>query len=369
MNGKTNVSRTILAFVFAGLMFTSPVISLAAQRADGHQVFTTYRYVDPMTGLEAFRLLIPKQWKVEGRITWSANPALPAQSHFRVFDPGSAAQFELFPTQAYFWTDNRMFLQTNPPGSLRFGTFVAQPMDFVTAVNRIVLPNFRPAAGAVQPGRQVRVPELEQLARGNPIPGLKVNVEGAKIRFNYQESGNRFDEELYAVVSQYITPMQGYYINYWYLDYVFSFRAPTGRLDGYAKLFQTMLFSMTVNPQWFAKVVNTKEMLAQANIQQIQATGRIGRMIAQAGSDMRADQQAAWEQRQQVKDRIVNNFCDHIRGVQRYNDPFSGKQVELPSEYRYAWANNSGEYIVTDSPSYNPNVGSNINWEQIQPVR
>ena len=82
---------------------------------------------------------------------------------------------------------------------------------------------------------------------------------------------------------------------------------------------------------------------------------------------MRADQQAAWEQRQRVNDKISQNFSDYIRGVDRYNDPFSGKEVELPSGYGTAWANNLGEYVVTDSPGYNPNIGSNLTWQPMPP--
>jgi len=29
-------------------------------------------------------------------------------------------------------------------------------------------------------------------------------------------------------------------------------------------------------------------------------------------------------------------------------------------------AKNLGEYIVTDNPSYNPNIGFNLHWEQLQ---
>ena len=56
-------------------------------------------------------------------------------------------------------------------------------------------------------------------------------------------------------------------------------------------------------------------------------------------------------------------------GVERFNDPFAGKEVELPSGYGRAFANNLGEYIVTDSPSYNPNIGSNLHWEELKPAR
>ena len=71
----------------------------------------------------------------------------------------------------------------------------------------------------------------------------------------------------------------------------------------------------------------------------------------------------------QANDRVIRNFSDNIRGVERYNDPFSGNEVELPSGYGNAWANNLGEYIITESPSFNPNVGSNLNWQQIEQVK
>ncbi|MGB4223468.1 MAG: hypothetical protein WBJ54_06585, partial [Syntrophorhabdus sp.] len=54
------------------------------------QFFVTYRYTDPMTGMEAFRLLIPKGWQAQGQIAWSANPALPAQARFRFWNPNGS---------------------------------------------------------------------------------------------------------------------------------------------------------------------------------------------------------------------------------------------------------------------------------------
>ena len=115
--------------------------------------------------------------------------------------------------------------------------------------------------------------------------------------------------------------------------------------------------------------MNTKEQLAQMISRGIKAIGRIGSIAAQAGSEMRADQQAAWEERQRASDRIARNFSDYIRGVERYIDPYAGKEVELPAGYGNAWANNLGEYIITESPSYNPNVGSNLSWRRIKRAR
>ena len=130
------------------------------------------------------------------------------------------------------------------------------------------------------------------------------------------------------------------------------------------------------NPKFIFKKIDSvlrgnikEELLAQMIIEGIRAVGRMGEIIAQASSELRADQQRTWEQRQEVQDKIAQNFSDYIRGVDRFKDPLADKEVELPAGYGHAWANNLGEHIVTDSPSYNPNIGSNLHWEQLKPVK
>jgi len=39
--------------------------------------------------------------------------------------------------------------------------------------------------------------------------------------------------------------------------------------------------------------------------------------------------------------------------------------MELPGGYRQAWTNSLGEYILSDDPNYNPNIGSNVNWTEM----
>jgi len=45
-----------------------------------------------------------------------------------------------------------------------------------------------------------------------------------------------------------------------------------------------------------------------------------------------------------------------------YDDPITGQNVELPSEYTQAWSTPLGEYILSDDPNFNPNIGSNQTW-------
>jgi hypothetical protein len=213
------------------------------------------------------------------------------------------------------------------------------------------------------------------LARGAAVPGVEARGDAGKIRFPYRVDGQAFEEEMYAAVTHFVTRMPPsmmaapYFIDYWYVDYAFAFRAARGGLDANSRIFQTMVFSLQVNPRWFAKVVNTKEELAQMAIRGIQAVGRAGDIAARASSDLREEQQADWERRQAAKDRAAENFSDHIRGVERFTDPHSGNEVELPSGYGHAWSNNLGEYIVTESADYNPAIGSNLQWVPMPPAR
>jgi len=264
-----------------------------------------------------------------------------------------------------------MFLYTNPPGSFRFGTLVAQPINLHTAFTSVIIPIFRSNVKDLKIIKEKEIPELAALAKGPPTRGIKAIAEAGKMRINYIEKGKEMEEEFYAAVCQFIINLPGnyytpsYYINYWYIDLIFSFKAEKGKLDSQIKLFQTILYSLKVNPQWYAKVANVKEQLAQMAIQNIQAVGKIGEMISRASSEMREDQQRAWEYRQLVNDKVAQNFSNYIRGVDRYYDPFAEKQVELPSGYNNAWSNNLGEYILSDDPNFNPNVGSNLTWRKL----
>jgi hypothetical protein len=366
--GKTMRSSTFGVLSLALVAGTIAGTPLSAAPSEA-QTFVPFVYVDPFTKLEAFRCLVPKGWKVEGQITWEPNPALPATSRFRFHDPRSVDEMNLVPTRAFFWTNNVTFLRTNPPGTRRFNTLVAKPVDLEAAFGKVGVPGARGTITSVAITERKKVPELAALAKGQPVQGLRASSEAGKIRVTYQEGGEAIEEEIYAAVANFAFDLPGsgfspgYFIDYWYIDYVFSFKAEKGKLTARSKLFQTMIYSMKVNPKWFAKVVHTKEALFKQAIQGVKAAGNFGTIVASAGTNLREDQMKDWERRQTAQERVVQSQSDNIRGVERFRDPHADKEVELPSGYGHAWANNLGEYIVTESPSFNPNVGSNLHWE------
>ena len=105
--------------------------------------------------------------------------------------------------------------------------------------------------------------------------------------------------------------------------------------------------------------------MIQGQIQNIRQIGQLSRYVSQTSnqiSDMIMD---SYNQRQATMDRLADSFSQAIRGVDEYRNPFEDRPVELPGGYNHAWANALGEYIVTDDPNFNPNLGSNSNWEPL----
>jgi len=54
--------------------------------------------------------------------------------------------------------------------------------------------------------------------------------------------------------------------------------------------------------------------------------------------------------------RAAAQFDQVIRGVETYVNPSTGQPVELTGGYNRAFTNALGEYILSDSQSFNPNV-------------
>jgi hypothetical protein len=109
--------------------------------------------------------------------------------------------------------------------------------------------------------------------------------------------------------------------------------------------------------------VVTREQLRQqeaifARMQQIHRT-------LEETSDMAFE---GYQRRSAAYDRIFDNYSQGLRGVETYSDPVNNWKVEVPTGYENAWTNGN-EYIFSDSANFNPNVGSNLNWQKMSRQR
>jgi hypothetical protein len=364
---KKLLSLLFILFVFAWY--------LQGQASASTVRFKTLKYIDNQgIGIEAFSMLIPADWQFQGGIQWVMdNPAMPAVSAFRVTNPNGTEEFEAFPNHMFFWTNNQMILSMFPIGARYLGSEVRPPLNSTDFVQNILIPRFR---GNVSDVRIAGMENLPELARQLGVemqsyPGVSTSVDGGKVKIEYRRDGRWMEESIYAVVESITYPihqtMYGPLSNMnWVGGYLFSFKAEKGKLDASSKVFQTMVNSFRLNPQWFNKYSQLTEYLIRNQIKQIQRIGEISRIVSQTSNEISDMMMETYENRQAVYDRISTNFSQAIRGVDEYYDPVAEKPVELPLGYDRAWTNSLGEYILSDDHSFDPNVGSNLNWQQMQ---
>ncbi len=324
-------------------------------------------------GGEVFRMLIPAEWKAESRVVWEPQvPSAPASISFRVWNPSGDECLEGFPRQAMFWTDNPGLLQTFPPGSRYFGCEVRRPVPIAEALERIVFPRYRKGASEVSVLQKKALPEVIRalgLQAGSPGGGLQYVPTAALVRMEYRLDGKAYTEDLVGVCESLRIPvptMLGSFTNEnWTLTYLVGMRAAAGKLDAQSKLFAAMTSSFRINREWFNRYVQLVELLIQGEVQRIRMAGEFSRLLARTSAEISEDRMRLWESRQAAYDRISESFSDYMRDVDAYRDP-DGNVVKLPSGYRNAWVNGLGEYVLSDSESFNPNIGSNQNWQPLQ---
>ncbi|MEW5831131.1 MAG: zinc ribbon domain-containing protein [Chloroflexota bacterium] len=327
-----------------------------------------FTYTDTQgTGMELFRMLIPSGWQFQGGCRWLLdNPGMPAVVVFEISNPHGAEMFSVLPNMNFTWNKNALggFLQ--PVGSRHFGAEVRPPVGAAQALRELVLPRNRSSVEGLAVLAEEPQPDLPRLVKSEaPVSGG--SAEGGKVRIRYSRQGCQYDEDIYGVVEIFRAPIASMFgvseLLIWYVDYLFAFRAATGLLDAAMDLFKVMIGSFQLNPHWYAAFKSVAQFLAQQQIQRIHHIGQIGQILAQAGSQIREQNLNDWYARQQVYDRLSTDWSRTIRGVDAFFDPHRQEVVELPSGYGQAWANDLGEYVLTEDPNFNPNLYSNQHWE------
>ncbi len=328
-----------------------------------------FRMEDPQgTGLECFHMLVPVGWQTRGGVVWNLqNVGMPATVSLQVWNPHGLEAFEILPNMNFSWSGGMGWF----PGGQHFGAEVLAPMDARNAMQNLVIPRYRGNAGGLRVTCLEPFPELAEVVRARaPAPPVITLGDGARARIAYTLAGQPVEEDILAAVEIWRVPIQTMFVSeqiFWFVEYIVSFRTGAGKLDAAGDLFQTILRSIKVNPAWKAAYDQVIAQLAQAQIRHIRQIGQIGSMYARMGAQMREENLEGWYGRQEIYDRLSQDWSEAIRGVETYYDPYKGYGVELPSHYAHAWANSRGEYILTDDPNFNPNVDtdSTLNWEQM----
>ena len=376
MPGSRHSRLTIIAGLIAGCS------AAMAQGSGGVFHFRETSIMDDAQHLggEAYRILAPKGWRVEGGIIWKNASADPAAPWIRLIGP-SGQEIGVLPPTTFVWNP-QMFGRAFPPGSFYAGSEVQAPvLDPFQCIRSIIIPRMRRNLARATVVKQEALPDLAAAGRQKyPGPEYRNAVfQAGKMRFEYTENGIAMEEDIYLLTSAIKFPVGPTVSTVWSPDEIRYSKAPKGTLDSQIPLFQTAMFSLRPNMRWWAKVQKVSQMLAQQQIQasnaavdrarqQQEAADRMmaaSRAVAKAGDQIDDMIIKGYQNRQATMDRINQRWDRTIRQVEVYHNPTTGENVELPSGYGSGWVNKSGEY-ATGGVNYNPNQESNGAWIKLE---
>lgn len=165
-------------------------------------------------------------------------------------------------------------------------------------------------------------------------------------------------------MGQWSTPIQNVPTTFWGLDGIRYSQAEAGQVDQQFKLFQTVLYSEKMNIQWLNLYTQIQQMMIRNQMEASNRAVQLSRYLSETNRQISDGIRRSYEQRQAATDRAAAKFDQYIRGVDPFR--FEGQSVELPSGYRNAWGNASGDFVLSDNPNFNPNTGGTRQWTALQ---
>lgn len=324
---------------------------------------------DPGIGCTAFTMLVPKGWKHEGGVVWQHQYSNLASGRFRASDPKSAAALEVFPVIPACWDEGNGMLSMSQGQNYMGNLVYPPPRDAREYVERYFVPGYRASARGLKIGPLVALPDVAREVEKNvQEAGVTKRVSAGKVRLEYEENGKPIAEDVHVTIVTSRSPMMPS-MTIWSLEHQYSFRAEKERVDALAPLLQAMVASVRVELRWYAGYAQVVELQRQGQMQAIRDAGELSRRISANNDAMLASMRSSWEARQTAQDRMSREFSESIRGVETYDQPYEGREVQLPSGYRDVWTNRAGEYVFSNDAGYDPNVGATQEWRRLEPAK
>ena len=354
----------------------------------------------PQREVTALSMLVPTDWTFQGGLRSE-------QRHdcnftfgrlvVLAFSPDKKAGLVSFPAPVSVWTNDRVLAQSIQQDNRQFSGMqdchMEQPRplaerigDIAVALNKTMKPTgpMEPVPGLAGKLAAAVQQANQQLAS----QGVQITAEAGRIPVRSTDAND--DGDGYFTVMQVIRaqrlPSGG---TLWSVDLpleVGTF-APHGQYPRYDSMFQAMLSSIWVNPEYEQNCLQISANVQSIKLQTKQRLNQIAQQMAMDNANAARQQAAIRQDVQNYRSQVYSSVAAHrsaalehssqqfslYMGDQAlYKDP-NGGTVQLPSGSTHAWASQTGntnEYILTDSASYNPNghAGS-AGWTAMQEIR
>ncbi len=372
------MSRTLTLIIVA--LFAGAACAACASETARHQLVLHKYVINDHQGLggEAFRLLVPKDWRFSGGLSWNINKFPPeAQTAYTITSPDGRSVIEQFPTMNMFWSQEPMLQQSHA----QMGATILQPMEAAEFLKNAYLRYRRPNASDVrvvdsqnlqelaQYGLQVNQYLMNVFAQISPFQfPFQLRSDAAHVKFEYTEGGKKFVEDFTAVIDYFISSTAGLYGTVQSVSWtpsVSSFRAPAEDFDRNITAYKIVVASRQDNPRWGVEYARLIATITREQLRQQQAIFQRMQQIHRTMTEIDDMIYEGYQRRSAAYDHMFDNYIQGLRGVDTYMDPVNNWKVEIPVGYENAWTNGS-DYVFSDSSQFDPNIGSNQNWHKMK---
>lgn len=306
----------------------------------------------------ALTLLVPQGWKTAGGIVWDWNRAFLCDLEMRVYDPHSARQVEFLPQMSFTWGNPFLTRGMSYSGG-EVQPLVTDPKEFVA---QYIVPRHRRGARVVS---EKLMPDVAAASLATDPTGIGRAYAG-RVRLEYVHEGQAMEEDVYVILFSLQT--SGSPLISW-LGTGFAIRSAKGKLDDDSALLLAVAHSRRFDIQWYADYQQAVQIMQQSQMYAIEQTAVRNNIMRQARAEISATIVETYRKQQATNDRVNQQFSNYVRGVEQYHSPFQTYAVQLPSGYNQVWGNSQGQYLLSNSASFNPNQSLQGNWQQLKAVR
>jgi hypothetical protein len=357
---------------------------------------------DPFYNMSAATIEVPNGWRFAGTVAHEPTCRTNGNAiKFTALSPDSNTAIILLPGAHWMW---------NSSPARTMAAQRCSDIDISSASNflvNIVVPSVAPRAKivAVQPfppeaqaslaklQRQAQEQNATMAARIGGKPA-KTTIEGARVRIQFSQGGQAFEEQVASVVDCIESQMPAMYKTpantrrSCTARSIQITRTPTGRLDALLKdpQYAALQKGLELNPQWSARVQHDGQEALQkfqaANNAQFQSFMK----NAQDQHNARMAQGAQFQQNMQqshdqamAADRAHQDAIDasahatalHSLDQQEFRNPSTGEIIRASDQYNHQWLSSDGKTLIqADDHTFNPNgVVDPIreSWTELEP--
>ena len=389
--------------VFSAVLLHLPSQSALAAEAPPADavVLRPQMLFDPVFGKNAYSVLTPEKWKMQGEVL--RTPGLPTpEFDISVADPVQHTAWREFPRILFVdgvrehqisqfpnqraWIERQWAEGTITPMGLEVRKQPASPREYV---QKVLVPRFVPEVANATDVNVVSEVDLPDFAKAHTDNDpFHRPARSSRFRITYTTPTGPVEREFVSTLifdtdtdkaprqqsgARPAPPPTGIWI-----AEVTTCRAPKGRLDAMMPLFATIESSLKVQLPWY----NTECQVAEMYLKQqreieaeilgdqagaIAKRAKIFHEMAQKASDQVSEHiRDNFANQQKAKAENQEQFMHYINGTASFTDPNDGSKLTLSNSYKYQYISNQGDIFQTDEPTLNPPVDPKTSWRQLE---